>query len=60
LDAAFAAEVSASYSGMLAQVQQPDEATQQQVLEQHQHYQEQLSNTAVWEIMMRVRVGQRG
>lgn len=54
LDAAYAAEVAASYSGMLAQVQQLDEAAQQRVAEQWQHYQQQLSKTAVWNIMMRV------
>jgi hypothetical protein len=54
LDAAYAAEVAASYSGMLAQAQQPDEAAQQLVAKQWQHYQQQLSKTAVWNIMMRV------
>jgi hypothetical protein len=39
---------------MLAQVQQPDEAAQQLVAKQWQHYQQQLSKTAVWDIMMRV------
>jgi hypothetical protein len=39
---------------MLAQVQQPDEAAQQLVAKQWQHYQRQLSKTAVWDIMMRV------
>jgi hypothetical protein len=57
LDEAYAAEVAASYASMLAEAQHPDEAAQQAAQQQCQHYQQQLSKTAAWQIMMQVSAG---
>jgi len=54
LDATFSAEVAAGYSARLTQLVQPDEQLQDQQYEQWQHYQQALSETAVWDILMRV------
>jgi hypothetical protein len=55
LDAAFAAEVAAVHSSNLLQLSQPDEQTAAAWQQQWQQHQQQLSQTCVWNIMMRVR-----
>jgi hypothetical protein len=55
LDAAFAAEVAAVHSANLLQLSQPDEQTAAARQQQWQQHQQQLSQTCVWNIMMRVR-----
>jgi hypothetical protein len=62
LDAAFGAEVAAAFSShllQLVQAQQPgaDEGAVAACQQQWRAHQQQLSRTAVWNVMMRVRVG---
>uniref|UniRef100_A0A383WDL8 Uncharacterized protein n=1 Tax=Tetradesmus obliquus TaxID=3088 RepID=A0A383WDL8_TETOB len=55
LDAAFAAEVAAVHSANLLQLTQPDEQQAAVWQQQWQQHQQQLSQTCVWNIMMRER-----
>lgn len=64
LDAAFGAEVTAAFSSQLLQIQQAhSEATGQPAVaaealqQQCQQHQQQLTQTVVWDVMMRVSVG---